>query len=162
MFGIWTARACPSLRRLCGGSAASAAVVDDSFKSRGVLGSLPTNRTAGCSGLSSAAIPACNHLQRFLHAIPQLSHAWVQDLTRKSVVRVNPRVVRVNPSIVRVNPSIVRVNPSNSQLRSLCHGLLYYGGHAVVTWRKGCTSLSGWSRNDFVAETPDPRTQMYR
>ena len=54
----------------------------------------------------------------------------VQDLTRKSVVRVNPRAVRVNPSIVRVNPS-------NSQLRSLCHGLLYYGGHAVVTWLKG-------------------------
>ena len=84
---------------------------------------------------------------------------WVYHF---SVVRVNPRVVRVNPSIVRVNPSIVRVNPSNSQLRSLCHGLLYYGGHAVVTWHKGCTSLSGWSRNDFVAETPDPRTQMYR
>ena len=28
-------------------------------------------------------------------------------------------------------------HPSNSQLRSLCHGLLYYGGHAVVTWLKG-------------------------
>ena len=28
-------------------------------------------------------------------------------------------------------------HPSNSQLRPLCHGLLYYGGHAVVTWLKG-------------------------
>ena len=80
---------------------------------------------------------------RFLHAITcsdscmRSLSCLVQDLTRKSVVRVNPRVVRVNPSIVRVNPSIVRVNPSNSQLRSLCHGLLYYGGHAVVTWLKG-------------------------
>ena len=36
--------------------------------------------------------------------------------------------------VVRVNPRVVRVNPSNSQLRSICHGLLYYGGHAVVTW----------------------------
>ena len=164
MFGIWTARACPSLRRLCGGSAASAAVVDDSFKSRGVLGSLPTNRTAGRSCLSSAAIPACNHLQRFLHAIPQLSHAWVQDLTVPAQA-FSLKKIEFGRSLSKIEftlaftREIIRAimdplrsaipkclsqrgrrdlkHPSNSQLRSLCHGLLYYGGHAVVAWLKG-------------------------